>query len=64
QRRLFFWRGGEQQFDVVVGAEADEAGQLRSVQGHTAHPWRKVRDAQHVQFAALDFVADAMNRLL
>ncbi|KPX07359.1 hypothetical protein ALO75_200308 [Pseudomonas syringae pv. coryli] len=61
QRCLLFCRLREEQFDVVVGAQADEACQLRPLQGNAAHQGRQFRDPHHLQLASLDFMHDAMD---
>ncbi|MNZ74156.1 hypothetical protein D3C78_925980 [compost metagenome] len=51
----------EQQFDVVVRAEADKTCQFRATQGNPAHAWSQVDHAQHFQATAFDFVHDTVN---
>ncbi|MCY1250867.1 hypothetical protein D9M72_645530 [compost metagenome] len=51
----------EQQLDVVIRAEADEAGQLRPAQGNAAHARGQVDDAQDFKAATFDFVHDTVN---
>ncbi|MNL27870.1 hypothetical protein D3C87_1494900 [compost metagenome] len=53
----------EQQFDVIVRAQADEACQFRAPQGNPAHARGQVDHAQHLQATAFDFVHDAVNGL-
>ena len=63
QRSGLFGILREQQFHVIVGAQADESGQLRSAEGDAAHTRGQVDHAQHFEFAAFDFVHHAVNGL-
>ncbi|MNF16149.1 hypothetical protein D3C80_2190480 [compost metagenome] len=53
----------EQQFDVIVRAQADEAGQSRPAQGDPAHARRQVNHPQHFQTTAFNFVRYTVNGL-
>ncbi|MNZ30069.1 hypothetical protein D3C78_473250 [compost metagenome] len=51
----------EQQFDVIVRAQADKTCQLRAAEGNPAHAWSQVDHAQHLQATAFDLMHDAVN---
>ncbi|MNU33305.1 hypothetical protein D3C71_218650 [compost metagenome] len=53
----------EQQFDVIVSAQADKPGQLRPAEGNAAHARGQVDHAQHLKLAAFDFVHHTVNGL-
>ncbi|MNR31431.1 hypothetical protein D3C85_1489410 [compost metagenome] len=53
----------EHQFDVIIGAQADEARKLWSAQGDATHARRQVNHPQHFQATAFDFMHDAVNGL-
>ena len=61
--RLFFGVLREEQLDVVIAAQADEAGQLRSAYGNTAHAGCQVGHPEHLKFAAFYFMHDPVNGL-
>ncbi|MNH23253.1 hypothetical protein D3C79_831420 [compost metagenome] len=61
QRRGLFGILREQQFDVIVRAEADKACQFRATQSNPAHARSQVDHPQHFQATAFDFVHDTVN---
>ncbi|MNL35817.1 hypothetical protein D3C87_1578670 [compost metagenome] len=61
QRRRLLGVLREQQFDVIVRAQADETCQFRAAQGNPAHARGQVDHPQHFQATAFDFVHDTVN---